>query len=235
MSKLIVEQDFWDVFPEAEIAIIVVNGIENGNKNEEISKALEKANEDAKKFLTAEVFSENKTISVWREAYQQFRTKKGVRSSIENLLKRVEKENTVGEINPLVDIYNTISLSYGIPCGGEDIDTIKGDMLLTKAVGNEPFLALGDEIASCALPEEIVYKDDLGIVCRCWNWRDGVRTMLTENTKNAVLVIESVDTARHEILIEAANKLASLTKKFLGGTVSVTFLNIDHREAVLSE
>lgn len=171
MSKLIAKQDFWDVFPEAEIAVVVAQGLTNDIQNDGIAQSLKEANEEAKKFITADVFSENKVISVWREAYQQFRTKKGVRSSIENLLKRVEKENTVGEINPLVDIYNTISLSYGLPCGGEDIDTIQGDMLLTKAVGDEPFLALGDEAESCALQDEIVYKDDLGIVCRCWNWR----------------------------------------------------------------
>lgn len=233
MAKLIVRQDFWDVFPEAEIAVIVAHGITNNIKNDTITKELQKANEDARKFLTAEVFSENKVISVWRDAYQQFRTKKGVRSSIENLLKRVEKENPVGEINPLVDIYNTISLSHGIPCGGEDIDAIQGNMLLTKAVGDEPFLALGDEETTYALPDEIVYKDDLGIVCRCWNWRDGERTMLTEKTKNAVLVIESVDTTRSEDLREATNKLTGLIAKHLGGTASAIFLNIDNREAVL--
>ena len=233
MAKLIITQEFWDVFPKAEIAIIVANNIANNQKNEKISTNLQKANEDSKKFFTANVFSENKVISVWRDAYKKFKTKKGVRSSIENLLKRIEKGNPVGEINPLVDIYNTISLTHGIPCGGEDIDMIKGDMLLTKAAGDEPFLALGDESESCALPGEIVYKDDLGIVCRCWNWRDGVRTMLTENTKNAVLVIESVDVSKHDDLIEAANNLASLVKNYLDGSVSITFLDIYNKEALL--
>ena len=233
MSKIIVKQDFWDVFPEAEIAVIAANGVNNNISSNEIAVNLKKANENAKKLLTTDVLSENKLISVWREAYKKFKTKKGVRSSIENLLKRVEKGNPVGEINPLVDIYNTVSLTYGIPCGGEDIDMIQGDMLLTKAIGGESFLALGDENEDCALPEEIVYKDDLGIVCRCWNWRDGARTMLTEKTKNAVLVIESVDPARHDDLLEAANALASLVKEHLGGKVDMSLLNIDNREVLL--
>lgn len=234
MAKVIIKQDFWDIFPDADVAIIVAKDITNALAgNEEISAHLKKANEDAKNLLTADVFSENRVISVWREAYQKFKTKKGVRSSIENLLKRVEKGNPVKEINPLVDLYNAVSLTYGIPCGGEDIDTIKGDMLLTKAFGGEPFLALGDEVEDCALAGEIVYKDDLGIVCRCWNWRDGARTMLTEKTKNAVLVIESVDTERHGDLIEAANTLASFIRKYLGGQVHISFLNIDNREASL--
>lgn len=233
MAKLIITQDFWDVFPETEIAVVLAHNITNRNQCTKIVEDLQKANEEAKRFLSAEIFSENKAISVWREAYRKFKTKKGVRSSIENLLKRIEKENPVGKINPLVDIYNTISLSYGIPCGGQDIDTIQGDMLLTKAVGGEPFLALGEESTDCALPEEIVYKDEIGIVCRCWNWRDGARTMLTENTQNAVLIIESVDPARHDDLIEAANKLASLVEKHLEGSASVTLLSIDNREVSL--
>ncbi|NCB41288.1 MAG: hypothetical protein EOM59_01510 [Clostridia bacterium] len=233
MSKLIVTKEFWDVFPDAEIAVIVATEVNNKVANIGIASNLKLANEEAKKFLTAEVFSDNKVISVWRDAYQQFKTKKGVRSSIENLLKRVEKNNPVGKINPLVDIYNTISLSYAIPCGGEDIDTIKGNMLLTKADGGEPFLALGDETEDSALPGEIVYKDDLGIVCRCWNWRDGMRTMLTESTTSAVLVIESVDRSRHDDFVEAASKLASQIEEYLEGNTKIYFLNSTNNEALL--
>ncbi len=234
MNKLIISQQFWDVFPRAEIAVILCKDIDNTKTQPQIAVALETANKTAKKFLVAEVFSENKVISVWREAYQQFKTKKGVRSSIENLLKRVEKNNPVGEINPLVDLYNTVSLEYGVPCGGEDLDTLSGDMLLTKAEGGEPFWALGDEEEDCALPGEIVYKDDIGIVCRCWNWRDGKRTMLTENTRNAILVIESVDPSRHEDLIAAANRLASLSEKYLGGQSKVAILTGENREISLN-
>lgn len=89
-----------------------------GESSKEIKEALMASNEEAKKYFIKDNFSENPVISVWREAYQKFKTKKGVRSSIEALLKRVEKGNEVSSINPLVDIYNTISLKYGMPCGG---------------------------------------------------------------------------------------------------------------------
>ena len=54
--------------------------------------------------------------------------KQGARSSIEALLKRVNNSNHIGTINPLVDIYNSISLKYALPCGGEDIDKFVGDI-----------------------------------------------------------------------------------------------------------
>jgi DNA/RNA-binding domain of Phe-tRNA-synthetase-like protein len=72
------------------------------------------------------------TIKVWREAFMKFKKKKDNRSSIEALLKRVEKGNEVGKINPLVDIYNATSLIYGLPCGGEDIDSFVGNLRLNN-------------------------------------------------------------------------------------------------------
>lgn len=238
MSKFIITEEFWELFPEAEIAIILAKGINNSEPGAEAVRAdimelLRNSNKEAEKFLTAAVLSDNKVISVWREAFKKFKTKKGVRCSIEALLKRIEKGKGVGMINPLVDIYNSVSLTYGLPCGGEDIDTFAGDMLLTKADGGELFMALGDEEYDNALPGEIIYKDDEGAVCRCWNWRDGQRTMLTEDTVNAFLIIESVDPERSADMKAAAEMLAENTQKFLGGTIEIKYMNKDNREIVI--
>lgn len=238
MSKFVIEQEFWNLFPQAEIAVILAKNIDNteaGNQDlrSEITELLVQSNEKAKQFLTREVFSENQVVSVWRKAYQQFKTKKGVRCSIEALLKRVEKGTGVGTINPLVDLYNAVSLSYGLPCGGEDIDTFAGDMVLTMAQGGEHFLALGDEEADPALPGEVIYRDNEGAVCRCWNWRDGQRTMLTESTKNAFLIIESVDPSRSEDLMAATAMLAEITSRYLGGTTEIHLLNNENRSITL--
>ena len=80
-----------------------------------------------------------------------------------------------------------------MPCGGEDVDMIKGAMRLTLAEGDEPFITLGSDENEPPYRGEIVYKDDEGAICRCWNWRESVRTMLTEDIHKAIFVIESVD------------------------------------------
>lgn len=238
MEQFIIHEEFWQLFPQAEIAVILAKGIDNTEAAAEeirpdIIELLEESNKTAQQFLTQEVLSENKVVSVWREAYRKFKTKKGVRCSIEALLKRVQKGKGVGPINPLVDLYNTVSLTYGLPCGGEDLDTFTGDLLLTKADGGERFLALGDEEYDNALPGEIIYKDDEEAVCRCWNWRDAQRTMLTEDTKNAFLIIESVDPKRSDILRAAAKELAELTEKFLGGSTRIEYLDREHQRIQL--
>jgi DNA/RNA-binding domain of Phe-tRNA-synthetase-like protein len=188
-----------------------------------------KNQKEALKYLSNDNFSSNEVIKVWRDAFKKFKTKKGARSSIEALMKRVDKGNSIGTINPLVDIYNSISLKYALPCGGEDIDTFAGDLRLTKAEGEENFITLGSEKSAPPYEGEIIYKDDKGAVCRCWNWREAVRTMLTEDTKNAFLCIESVDENRSDDLDKALNELAELVEKNLGGTYSISILDIKNK------
>ena len=219
MKRFLIEEDFWELFPEANIGVVIASGIDNAYSNEEpFEEMLRQAEQEARSYLTAEEFSQNTVVAVWREAFQKFKTKKGARSSIESLLKRVQNENPIRIINPLVDIYNSISLRYGLPCGGEDVDAIVGDLRLAKALGGEDFVPLGEEESSPPFEGELVYKDDTGAVCRCWNWREAKRTMLTEQTKNAFLCIESVDPARDADFRDAVTELARLVSTQLGGS-----------------
>ena len=119
MKQFVTEDSFWDLFPEARIGIVVAHGMKpTGEVAPEdaaaIARALAEANGKADQHLESNTISQNAVVAVWRDAYQQFKTKKGARCSIENLLKRVLKGNPVGSITPSVDIYNTISLKYAV-------------------------------------------------------------------------------------------------------------------------
>ncbi len=234
MKRFIIEDDFWNIFPNAKIGIITIYGIDNKIKEAEKYKSLLlESQQKAMTHLTAEEFSSNPVIKVWREAFQKFKTKKGVRASIEALLKRVHKGDNISCINPLVDIYNSISLKYAMPCGGEDIDSFVGDVRLTKAKGDESFITLGSNESEPPFEGEIVYKDDVGAICRCWNWRESVRTMLTENTQNAFLCIELIDESRDEEFKVAIDELANLAQKNLGGEFKISILDINNKEIFL--
>lgn len=236
MKKFIVESDFWKLFPQAKIGVIVARGINNTiQENNRFAPLLRQSEEKARAYLTESVFSENSVVARWRDAFRKFKTKKGARSSIEALLKRIERGDEIGTINPLVDLYNAISLKHALPCGGEDIDTFEGDLRLTLASGNEPFITLGSEESAPPYPGELVYKDDAGAVCRSWNWRESVRTMLTEDTTNAFLCIELVDQTRWDILQLAIDELAQEVQRHLGGTFHVAILDREHPEIVIEE
>ena len=231
MKKFVTEDDFWSLFPNAKIGVVICKGIDNSIMNEdEYKETLLEAEKEALKYLPNAEFSSNEVIKVWREAFQKFKTKKGARSSIEALLKRIHNGNHLGTINPLVDIYNSVSLRYALPCGGEDIDTFAGDIRLSKADGNENFVTLGTDKSEPPYEGEIVYKDNEGAICRCWNWRESVRTMLTENTKNAFLCIELIDEKRTEEFENALKDLAKTVQDNLGGTCKASILDINNKE-----
>lgn len=234
MKKFIIEDDFWELFPNAKIGIITCNGIDNTIKDENQYKdMISQGEKEALNHLPSEEFSSNEVIKVWRDAFKKFKTKKGARSSIEALLKRVSTGKGLGTINPLVDIYNSISLKYAMPCGGEDMDKFIGDIRLTKATGDESFITLGSDKSEPPYEGEIVYKDDEGAICRCWNWRESVRTMLTEDTKNAFLCIELVDEKREKDFENALKELSQLVEENLGGKSEISILHINNKEAII--
>jgi DNA/RNA-binding domain of Phe-tRNA-synthetase-like protein len=234
MKKFVIEDDFWSLFPSARIGVVVCYGIDNTIKDKEAyQEMLLNSEKEVLKYLQNAEFSSNEVIKVWREAFQKFKTKKGARSSIEALLKRVNNGNHLGTINPLVDIYNCISLRYALPCGGEDIDTFASDIRLTKAGGNENFVTLGTDKSEPPYEGEIVYKDNEGAICRCWNWRESVRTMLTENTKNAFLCIELIDEKRSEEFENALKDLEKIVQDNLGGTCKASILDINNKEVTI--
>lgn len=172
----------------------------------------------------SDTISENAPVKAWREAYRLFKTKKGARCSIENLLKHVLKGKPVGHITPAVDIYNTVSLTYALPVGGEDLHAIEGDLRLKVTDGGDAFLPLGEEADDPTLPGELAYIDDAGAVCRCWNWRDGVRTALSDDSADAFLAIECVEPERMGDCQAAIDRLAELLERYLGATVVVKTL-----------
>lgn len=235
MKKFRLENDYLELFPDSKIGILVCNDIDNTIKDEEkYREFLDNAQNEALKHIKNPEFTENPIIRTWRDAFYKFKTKKGARCSIEALLKRVSKGGQIGCINPLVDIYNGISMKYGVPIGGEDIDKFQGDNRLTIADGTEEFITYGSDKSEPPYPGEVVYKDDDGAICRCFNWRESVRTMLSEETTNAFMCIETVAGERDDVLDIALDELKALIESELGGKVEKHVLSKSNPEAVIS-
>lgn len=233
MTQFIIDQSFWNLFPQAKIGVLLLQNYHNSNQSsQEIVQLLEDSLPLAQAHLTEDVFSDNPVIQVYRKAYQQFKTKKGAHSSIEALLKRVSGNNPVRSINPLVDIYNAASLRYALPVGAEDLDTFVGNLQLTITEGGDEFYLIGDDTNQPTLPGELCYKDQAGAVCRCFNWRDGERTMITDQTKNAFLVIELLDIERLDALQEALNFIEEAAQQYLQAETSQFIL--DHANPHIS-
>lgn len=220
MKKFIIDDEVFNILPNLSVGILVLKGVEedkklNSTEKNEIEELLENSNNESKKYLTSDVISENEIVKGWRETYSKFPNKKGARCSLENLLKRVLHDNPVGSICPSVDITNSISLKYALPIGAEDLDKIEGDLRLDIMNGDEHFIPIGKDEEEPPQKGEIAYKDDYGVVCRCLNWRDGVRTEITDNTKNEFIAMENINPDRVNELEKALDELSELMKKYL--------------------
>jgi DNA/RNA-binding domain of Phe-tRNA-synthetase-like protein len=122
-------------------------------------------------------------------------------------------------INVLVDLYNAISVAHLVPVGGEDLDRIRGGMRLVRATGDEDFVtvAAGEEAVEHPDAGEVIWRDEEGVTCRRWNWRQGPRTRLTEETVSAVFLLEGMAPMPLADMEKAAAELAELLEKFSPG------------------
>ena len=156
-------------------------------------------------------------------------------SSIENLLRRVAKGQPLRSVNPLVDLYNVVSLRHLLPVGGEDLAAVEGDVELRFAGTDEPAVRLlGEPEARPPRPGEVIYADRLGALCRRWNWKEADRTRLTAATTRGFLVIEALPPAGRAELDAALADLAELVIEHCGGTVRTGVLDRENREIALS-
>ncbi|QEV16800.1 B3/B4 domain-containing protein [Streptomyces alboniger] len=197
---------------------IEAHGLVNGPSTDDSSALLDDAARRLAVRLDGRAPHEDPHMAAWRAAYTAFGAKPSrTRNSAEALAKRALADGGLPRINTLVDVYNAISVAHLIPVGGEDLDLIKGGMRLVRATGTEDFVtaAAGEGVVEHPEAGEVVWCDDEGVTCRRWNWRQGPRTRLTEESVNAIFLLEGVGP---DAGLEAAGaELAGLLEKFSPG------------------
>ncbi len=225
--KIEMTNSFLEKFPDTTIGVVIARRINNNGSDQEILGLLKSAESGLSEKIGDTSVSEHAHIAPWRDAYRSFGAKpKKYPSSIENLVRRVSKGESVRHINKLVDIYNYISLKYILPIGGEDLKSIDGDLLLAIASENEvPVKLLGETNERSPYADEVIYKDDTGTICRRWNWKGADRTKLTKDTTDAVFIIEAIPPIKSQLIEAAVGDLSELIQKFCGGSTSVYLLN----------
>lgn len=100
-------------------------------------------------------------LAAWDDAFKAFGAKpKRTPCSAAALRKRVLKEGSLPSLDPVVDIYNAISIRYAIPVGGENLAAYCGTPRLTLADGNEPFDTLKEGQTVVEYPDagEVIWR-----------------------------------------------------------------------------
>ena len=111
--------------------------------------------------------------------------------------------------NAVVDIYNAVSLRFAIPVGGENAEAYIGAPRLVRAAGAEPFETMQSGLPMTETPEkgEVVWRDDVGVTCRRWNWRQGTRTRIENDTNRMWFILEALSPLPNDALMAAGSEL----------------------------
>lgn len=227
--KLIIDPLIFQQFSVSRVGLIIAKNIDNTQKHEETLEMLRNSEKEVKMNMSLEKLDSEDRILAWRTIFEKFGANPQKHyCSCEALIRRVVGGQEIPDINPLVNVYNAISLQYVIPFGGEDLDTVCGDIHLTVATGEEPFYAIGQTKLKHPSKGEVVYKDQAGVTCRKWNWRECNRTKFTEQSKNVVIVIEGIESITDEEWEKIVGETSSSIQNYLGGDVSVVTLDKDN-------
>jgi DNA/RNA-binding domain of Phe-tRNA-synthetase-like protein len=217
-----VQDQVMELRPDYTALLIVAEGLQPGPSDAASDALLRDAETAAPALLAGRPAAELAPVAAWRDAYQAFGAKpKRTRPSVEALLRRVDAG--LPRIDRLTDIYNAMSVRHLLPVGGEDLDAYAGPARLVRAAGDEPFDTNrdGEPVTEQPEPGEVIWRDDAGVTCRCWNWRQCVRTRITHSTVRALFILDGLAVLGADGLQAAADDLAGqLTESNPGVTLA---------------
>jgi DNA/RNA-binding domain of Phe-tRNA-synthetase-like protein len=206
-----IDDAIFELRPDYRALLIAAEGVRGGPSDDFSNAALVRAEQKTRARLGGEAPESLPEIAAWREAFLSFGVKpRQGRSSVEALVRRIE----VGlpRIDRLTDLYNAISVEHLVPIGGENLDRYAGAAQLVRANGNEVFDTVvgGESAVTNPEPGEAIWRDDIGVTCRRWNWRQCVRTRLSQETTNVLFILDALEPIDSEALDAAAENLISL-------------------------
>jgi DNA/RNA-binding domain of Phe-tRNA-synthetase-like protein len=193
LAEAWIDSPVLDAHPDYTAVLVAATGLRPGPTSDASEAMLVEAQERASRLLEGRDPHDLPEVLAWRQAYQGFGVKpREARSSVEALLRRVPEG--LPRIDRLTDAYNAVSVMHLMPVGGEDLAAYQGPARLVVAAGDEQFdtVADGQPTIHAAAAGEIVWRDDSGVTCRRWNWRQCVRTRLTQSTTEALFILDGL-------------------------------------------
>ncbi|WP_103063418.1 B3/4 domain-containing protein [Actinomyces qiguomingii] len=212
LNACTVSPDVRELRPDYRSLLIVVEGLELHELPAQSAVVADdlitRAEERSQALLAESPVTELPHVAAWREAYRAFGAKpQRTRNSLEALLRRAG--GGLPRVNALTDIYNAISVLHQLPLGGEDFSRYRGPARLIRASGEEPYdtVAHGEPVIEHPEPGEVVWRDEDGVTCRRWNWRQCRRTALTDDTTTAFFILDALDPVTDDELSAAGDAL----------------------------
>jgi len=231
--RFCIEESIFTMFPEFCRGIVTAAGIDNSCPSAEMEGFLREQEAKMRDDPKVDLASHPRLLA-WKEAYRQFGSNPNKYTpSIVFLAKQVKSGRPLRSISPAVDAFNTISIKYLVPCGGDDIDSVDGDLTLGRAASDETFAPIfNPERTEHPDLGEVIYvnRRTKRVLCRRWNWRNADFSKITPATGNLAINVDGMmPFIRRQEIEEAAEELRRLLHRYCGGSISVHFLDSRNR------
>ena len=205
-------------FNNFRVGFVVAENLEvKPERSEELNKYIVEAEAKVSEELTGIDLGDLPEVKFWRKTYKEFGVKKtSYRSSVERLLKAIQKGRGLSQIFNLVDVYNTISILWRMPVGADDLNLVVQPQAFRFARDQDTFIALGDKEQTIDPPKkgEVIYADAQKCLCRRWNWYQDARSSVSLNTNRAVLTVQAIEPVSAAKLEDAVEDLCIQLNRF---------------------
>lgn len=223
-------------YPGFQVAVALIRGLQDAGAAG-IEAFVADAEAQGQERVSGTAPADLPEILDWRAAYRQFGSKKtGYRNACEALLRRLAQHGTLPRVLPLVDLYNALSVKYLIPAGADDLAHLAPPLAFRFARDGDSFLDLARDPPADdpPTPGEVVYADAEKCLCRRWNWRQDARSRVRPETRDAVVVLQTLAPDGARRLTCAAEDLARQCADHLGARCTWAVASRDRPRVSLS-
>ncbi len=228
MTQIRVHAKIFEAYPTFRRGIVIATNMDNRGPSQELEDLLNKTIAQAAQQPID--LKADPRITVWTEAHRQFGSNPNKFPPAHcALLKRVQKQGArIPFINKIVAIMNINSIRDATPVGGDDILRADGSLELRYADGNEHFTPLGNpDTTDQPVTEEVIYvvPESREVMCRRWNWRNGHKTRIAEDTRAIVMNIDALGENSEARAIYTRDRVAQMLEVHCRAEIIKTMLS----------
>lgn len=215
-----ISNEIIEKYPSLKITLIVATSIKVSTAYEETEHLLKQQEEIIYNTFQSENLSLHPHIESWRKVYSSFGASPSkYPCAVEFLIRLILKRGKLPRINSIVNLCNYSSVKHVLPIDVIDLDRIEGDIKVHTAKGNERFFQLGSQESTSPYEGEVIYSDATDALGRRWNWKKCDKTKVTPDTKNILIIMESIENIKEASVRAAELELKGLLQNICTGTV----------------
>jgi len=175
--------------------------------------------------LSADVMKNDPILAGFRELHSKIgKSNRRFPAASESLIGYFLSKGEIPAINPIVDIYNMLSLDSRLSLGAHDTDKVDGNIVLRLTDGSERFVPLGATEPVAVTSGEYCYIDDANdILCRLEH-KQVEKTKVTDRTNSCFFIIQGNASTPASLLEKTTNRLAGLLAEHCKGVAVRSWL-----------